>query len=93
MEFAGLLVIGTFFGLAGAGVGLWVFLQRPRWRPGAPGWCSFCRSSYKDCGPLMEGPNHVYICLDCCRLAQRLIEAGPHSGIKKRPAPGGREPL
>ena len=25
-------------------------------------FCSFCRKSYRDVGPLVEGPGDVYIC-------------------------------
>ena len=35
-------------------------------------FCSFCRKSYRDVGPLVEGPNDVYICGEC---VQRCTEA------------------
>ena len=28
-------------------------------------FCSFCRKSYRDVGPLVEGPGDVYICGEC----------------------------
>ena len=28
-------------------------------------YCSFCRKSYRDVGPLVEGPGDVYICGEC----------------------------
>lgn len=35
--------------------------------------CSFCRKSYKDVGPLVEGPNEVYICAECIELCQSIL--------------------
>src|SRR5882724_12685359 len=37
-------------------------------------FCSFCRKSYRDVGPLVEGPGHVYICGECTELCQAIIE-------------------
>ena len=31
-------------------------------------FCSFCRKSYRDVGPLVEGPGDVYICGECVEL-------------------------
>jgi hypothetical protein len=42
--------------------------------PRYPGYCSFCRKSYKDVGPLAEGPDQVYICYLCIKLCEKLIE-------------------
>jgi len=36
--------------------------------------CSFCRKSYRDVGPLVEGPNEVYICGECIELCQSILE-------------------
>ncbi len=36
-------------------------------------FCSFCRKSYRDVGPLVEGPGDVYICGECIELCQRLM--------------------
>jgi ATP-dependent Clp protease ATP-binding subunit ClpX len=36
--------------------------------------CSFCRKSYQDVGPLVEGPGSVYICGECISLCQVIIE-------------------
>ncbi len=36
-------------------------------------YCSFCRKSYRDVGPLVEGPDNVYICADCIELCQSII--------------------
>jgi ATP-dependent Clp protease ATP-binding subunit ClpX len=37
-------------------------------------FCSFCRKSYRDVGPLVEGPSDVYICGECVELCQSIIE-------------------
>jgi len=47
--------------------------------PGAAGrnrnaYCSFCRRSHRDVGPLVEGPSDVYICGECIDLCQSIIE-------------------
>src|SRR5918911_828106 len=47
--------------------------------PGAPGrnrnaYCSFCRKSYREVGPLVEGPGDVYICGECIELCQSIID-------------------
>jgi ATP-dependent Clp protease ATP-binding subunit ClpX len=36
-------------------------------------YCSFCRKSYKDVGPLVEGPGDVFICAECIPLCQSII--------------------
>ena len=37
-------------------------------------FCSFCRKSYRDVGPLVEGPEDVYICSDCIELCQSILD-------------------
>src|SRR5437667_12734606 len=37
-------------------------------------YCSFCRKSYRDVGPLVEGPADVYICGECIELCQSIID-------------------
>ncbi len=37
-------------------------------------FCSFCRKSYRDVGPLVEGPSDVYICGDCIELCQSILD-------------------
>src|SRR5262245_20092577 len=37
-------------------------------------YCSFCRKSYRDIGPLVEGPSEVYICGACIELCQDIID-------------------
>jgi hypothetical protein len=40
--------------------------------------CSFCRKSFLDVGPLVEGPDtgrgSVFICQDCAELAINILE-------------------
>src|SRR5215475_533418 len=36
--------------------------------------CSFCRKSYRDVGPLVEGPGDVYICGECIELCQSILD-------------------
>lgn len=36
--------------------------------------CSFCRKSYRDVGPLVEGPSDVYICGECIELCQSILD-------------------
>ena len=37
-------------------------------------FCSFCRKSYRDVGPLVEGPGDVYICSECVELCESILE-------------------
>jgi ATP-dependent Clp protease ATP-binding subunit ClpX len=38
-------------------------------------FCSFCRKSYREVGPLVEGPpGDVYICGECVELCQSIID-------------------
>ena len=36
--------------------------------------CSFCRISYRDCGPLVEGPGEVFICSSCIDLCRSILD-------------------
>ncbi len=36
--------------------------------------CSFCGKSYRDVGPLVEGPGDVYICGECIDLCQSILD-------------------
>ena len=38
-------------------------------------FCSFCRKSYRDVGPLVEGPGDVYICGECIELCSTIIDS------------------
>src|SRR5258707_1375707 len=37
-------------------------------------FCPFCRKSYRDVGPLVEGPGGVYICGECIELCQSILD-------------------
>ena len=37
-------------------------------------YCWFCRKSYVDAGPLVEGPDEVFIRRDCAALCVSLID-------------------
>ncbi len=56
-------------------------------------FCSFCRKSYRDVGPLVEGPGDVYICGECIELCQSILDQeqrrrGPTKQLfSKIPAP------
>ena len=36
-------------------------------------FCSFCNKSYRDVGPLVEGPGDVHICGECVELCQHIL--------------------
>lgn len=36
-------------------------------------YCSFCRKSYREVGPLVEGPGDVYICGECVELCNTIL--------------------
>src|SRR5262249_46068549 len=57
-------------------------------------YCSFCRRSHRDVGPLVEGPGDVYICGECIELCQSIIDqekkrrnTGSKSASSNTPAP------
>ena len=55
--------------------------------------CSFCRKSYREVGPLVEGPDDVYVCGECVELCQSILDqerrrrGTPHKLFTKVPAP------
>src|SRR5215470_7930898 len=63
--------------------------------PGSTGrnrnaYCSFCRKSYREVGPLVEGPNEAYICGECIELCQSIIDQERrrrHTAAARPPAP------
>ena len=59
---------------------LWRLFGRPVVGP-RNAYCSFCRRSHVDVGPLAEGPDQVYICGPCVEVCGRLITdaAGRHA--------------
>eukprot|EP01137_Pigoraptor_chileana_P029544 Opistho-2@14897 len=56
-------------------------------------YCSFCRRSHRDVGPLVEGPGDVYICGECIELCQSIIDqekkrrGGPKQAASNTPSP------
>jgi len=50
-------------------------------------FCSFCHKSYREVGPLVEGPGDVYICAECIELCQHIIvqERRRRSGNNAKP--------
>jgi ATP-dependent Clp protease ATP-binding subunit ClpX len=40
--------------------------------------CSFCRKSYREVAPLVEGPGEIYICGECVELCQSIIAQEKH---------------
>ena len=56
-------------------------------------YCSFCRRSHRDVGPLVEGPGDVYICGECIELCQSIIDqekkrrGGPKQAASNIPSP------
>src|SRR5512146_1801010 len=56
-------------------------------------YCSFCRKSYRDVGPLVEGPGDVYVCGECVELCQSILDqerrrrGTPHKLFTKVPSP------
>lgn len=55
--------------------------------------CSFCRKSYREVGPLVEGPDDVYVCGECVELCQSILDqerrrrGSPHKLFTKVPSP------
>ncbi len=56
--------------------------------------CSFCRKSYRDVGPLIEGPEldsgvRAYICGDCAVLCTQILDQGRRKREAAGPGPAG----
>jgi ATP-dependent Clp protease ATP-binding subunit ClpX len=47
--------------------------------------CSFCRKSYREVGPLVEGPSDVYICGECIELCQSILDQERRRRGQSRP--------
>lgn len=52
-------------------------------------YCSFCRKSHTDAGPLVEGPGEVYICGECVELCQSIID---QERRRRNPSPSPPDP-
>ena len=58
-------------------VAAWV--PRPD-RSARDAWCSFCAKNHRDAGPLVEGPNHVYICGQCLQACEKVFNENRRPG-------------
>jgi len=47
--------------------------------------CSFCHRSSEDAGPIVEGPNGVFICGGCVELCQNIIRQEQRRTAQSRP--------
>lgn len=50
--------------------------------------CSFCGKSSREVGPMVEGPNDVYICNNCTELCQNIFKQERRRVHSGRPAVG-----
>src|SRR5436190_13780675 len=50
-------------------------------------YCSFCKKSFRDVGPLVEGPGEVFICGECIELCRSIIDQD------KKKRGGGKSPF
>jgi len=48
------------------------------------GVCSFCSRTGADIGPLVEGPNGVYICQHCIDLCHNIIKQEKRRGVQTK---------
>ena len=55
-------------------------------RPGRKtGMCSFCNRSQRDVGPMVEGPENVFICANCVELCHNIIRQEKRKLSEARP--------
>ncbi len=47
--------------------------------------CSFCHRTGDDAGPIVEGPNGVYICANCVELCQNIIRQEKRRTAEAKP--------
>ncbi len=47
--------------------------------------CSFCGKSHRDVGPMVEGPNDVFICSSCVELCHNIIRAEQRRDGTRKP--------
>ncbi len=50
--------------------------------------CSFCGKSSREVGPMVEGPNDVYICANCTELCQNIFKQERRRVHSGRPSVG-----
>jgi len=51
-------------------------------------YCSFCRKSHRDVGPLVEGPSDVFICGECIDLCNNIIDTEKRRRNQGKPTAG-----
>lgn len=59
----------------------WLKQSAPETKPRRNAYCSFCRKSHQEVGPLVEGPGDVFICGLCVELCLSILD-----GEKRRRA-------
>jgi len=59
--------------------------RRPGPSRGKPNICSFCHRTAEDAGPIVEGPNGVYICGSCVDLCQNIIRQEQRRTAQTKP--------
>src|ERR1035437_945835 len=47
--------------------------------------CSFCSRTSDDAGPIVEGPNGVYICSNCVELCHNIIKQEQRKTTQAKP--------
>ncbi len=52
------------------------------------GSCSFCNRSGEEVGPIVEGPNGVYICSNCVELCHNIIKQEQRRNTEAKPLLG-----
>jgi len=50
--------------------------------------CSFCGKSSREVGPMVEGPNDIYICSNCSELCQNIFRQEKRKVTGSRPSIG-----
>ncbi len=53
-----------------------------------PGYCSFCNRSGDEVGPIVEGPNGVFICSNCVDLCHNIIRQEQRRNTTAKPTLG-----
>jgi len=48
-------------------------------------YCSFCGKSFREAGPLVEGPNDIYICASCVELCYNIVRQEKRKLASSRP--------
>ncbi len=54
-------------------------------RPRRPHTCSFCHRSSEETGPIVEGPDGVFICANCVELCHNIVREEQRKKSQSRP--------